>query len=148
MKALAGVKDGGTFNIVVYAADVWTWSEDPVVMGAMTREEATIFVEEITAIGGTNIWGCIEKGLDLSQGRKSKKGLSKWVQPNYDTLFLLTDGQPSIGISINREEILDMVRERNEGLGLVINTIGLSSDQDAVLMRRLAEENNGTYAAR
>jgi len=148
MKALAGVKDGGTFNIVVYAADVWTWSEEPVVMEAMTREEATIFVEEITAIGGTNIWGCIEKGLDMSQGRKSKKGLSKWVQPNYDTLFLLTDGQPSIGISTNREEILDMVRERNEGLGLVINTIGLSSDQDAVLMRRLAEENNGTYAAR
>ena len=148
MKALAGVKDGGTFNIVVYAADVWTWSEGPMVMEAKTREEATIFVEEITAIGGTNIWGCIEKALDMSQGRKSKKGLSKWVQPNYDTLFLLTDGQPSIGISINRKEILDMVRERNEGLGLVINTIGLSSDQDAVLMRRLAEENNGTYAAR
>jgi hypothetical protein len=30
----------------------------------------------------------------------------------------------------------------------VVNTIGLSSDQDAVLMRRLAEENDGAYAAR
>jgi len=60
----------------------------------------------------------------------------------------LTDGQPSIGVSLNREEILDMVSETNESLGIVINTIGLSSDQDAVLMRRLAEENHGAYAAR
>ena len=148
LKALGGVKDGGTFNIVVYAADVWTWSEDPRVMDAKTREDATLFVNEIKAVGGTNIWGCMEKGLDLALGRKAPKGPSRWLQPNYDTLFLLTDGQPSIGVSIDREEILDMVRERNEGLGLVLNTIGLSTDQDAVLMRRLAEENSGTYAAR
>jgi hypothetical protein len=148
LKALAGVEDGGVFNIVIYAADVWTWQDDPVVMDPKSREEVSLFVEELKANGGTNIWGCMELGMDLAKGRKSKKGAAKWVQPNYDTVFVLTDGQPSIGVSLDREEILDMVREKNEGLGLVINTIGLSAEQDAVLMRRLAEENNGTYAAR
>ena len=148
LKALTGVKNGGTVNIVVYAADVWTWSEEPVVLDAETRADAQVFIEEIVANGGTNIWGCMEKGLEMAGGEKGKKGAAKWVEPSYDTLFLLTDGQPSIGVSLDREEILDMVSEKNEPLGIVINTIGLSADQDAVLMRRLAEENDGAYAAR
>ena len=41
-----------------------------------------------------------------------------------------------------------MVAEENADLGIVIHTIGLSTDQDAVLMRSLAEQNGGTYAAR
>ncbi|MFT5081562.1 MAG: HEAT repeat protein [Planctomycetota bacterium] len=148
LKALTGVKNGGTVNIVVYAADVWTWSEDPVILDAETRADAQLFIEEIVANGGTNIWGCMERGLEMAGGKKGKKGAAKWVEPSYDTLFLLTDGQPSIGVSLDREEILDMVSEANESLGIVVNTIGLSSDQDAVLMRRLAEENDGAYAAR
>ncbi len=148
LKALAGVKNGGSVNIVVYAADVWIWSEEPVVLDGETRADAQKFIEEIVANGGTNIWGCMERGLQMAGGKKSKKGAAKWTEPSYDTLFLLTDGQPSIGVSLNREEILDMVSETNESLGIVINTIGLSSDQDAVLMRRLAEENHGAYAAR
>jgi hypothetical protein len=148
LKALGGVKDGANFNFVVYAADVWTWSDDPVKMDADARAEAEEFIDKIDAAGGTNIWGSLEMGLNMAKGKKSKKGPAKWVNPNYDTIFFLSDGEPSIGVSIDREEILDMVRELNETLGLVINTIGLSTDQDAVLLRRLAEENNGTYAAR
>ena len=44
--------------------------------------------------------------------------------------------------------ILAYLRERNRFAGIKIHTIGLSGDQDAYLMVRLAEENGGQYAAR
>ena len=61
--------------------------------------------------------------------------------------FLLTDGRPSVGVTTNADEILEFVRERNASAGIVIHTIGLSGAQDAYLLRNLAEQNGGTYAA-
>lgn len=150
LRALGGIPDGGVFNIVLYASDVWTWSDEPVVMDEGTRAEATKFVEQIKPVGGTNIYGAMKQGLDRARGkdRRKSRGTPRWTPPTYDTVFLLSDGQPSVGLSIAREDILDMVAEENSDLGVQINTIGLSTDQDAVLMRRLAEQSGGTYAAR
>jgi hypothetical protein len=39
-KALGGIRDGGEFNIVCYAADVWAWDDAPAVMSPQTRKEA------------------------------------------------------------------------------------------------------------
>jgi hypothetical protein len=117
-------------------------------MDADSRAEATAFVETIKPVGGTNIYGAMQHGLREARGAKKKKGAPRWVEPAYDTIFLLSDGVPSMGISTERDGILTMVSEENADLGAVIHTIGLSSDQDAVLMRSLAERNGGTYAAR
>jgi hypothetical protein len=53
-----------------------------------------------------------------------------------------------VGLVITAEPILRYVREWNRTAGIVIHTIGLSGAQDAYLLRRLAEENGGTYVAR
>lgn len=150
LRALGGIPEGGTFNIVLYASDVWAWSDEPVVMDADARLEATEFVNKIRPNGGTNIYGAMKFGLNRSRGKAKKKarGAPKWTPPVYDTIFLLSDGVPSVGVSIAREDILDMVAEENSDLGIEINTIGLSTDQDAVLMRKLAEQSGGHYAAR
>jgi len=151
LRALGGIPDGGTFNIVLYASDVWTWSDEPVIMDEATRAEATEFVNGIKANGGTNIYGAMKLGLGRARGKAKKKkprGAPQWTPPVYDTVFLLSDGVPSVGVSIAREDILDMVAEENSDLGVEINTIGLSTDQDAVLMRKLAEQSGGNYAAR
>ena len=150
LRALGGIPDGGVFNIVLYASDVWMWSNEPVVMDPNSRAEATAFVEKIKPVGGTNIYGAMKLGLERARGKDKRKlrGIPRWSPPTYDTIFLLSDGQPSVGLSIARDDILDMVAEENSDLGVQINTIGLSTDQDAVLMRRLAEQSGGTYAAR
>ncbi|MDF1800817.1 MAG: VWA domain-containing protein [Planctomycetota bacterium] len=148
LKALGGIKEGGTFNLVLYASDVWTWADDPVEMDADSRAAVTEFVESIKPVGGTNIYGAMALGLKEARGSKKKKGAPRWVEPAYDTIFLLSDGMPSMGVATDRDGILGMVTEENADLGIVIHTIGLSSDQDAVLMRSLAEQNHGTYAAR
>ena len=150
LQALAGIREGGMFNIVLYSNDVWSWSDEPVVMSVETRAEVTTFVEELTVMGGTNLYGAIKGGLDACRGEARRKdvGTPKWITPVYDTIFLLSDGAPSVGISTDREDILDMAAEENSDLSVTINSIGLSSEQDAILMLRLAEQTGGKYVAR
>ena len=57
--------------------------------------------------------------------------------------FLCTRGRTEVVIP----HILSMVKEFNEGAGIVIHTVGLSGSQDAYLMRNLAESNGGIYTA-
>jgi hypothetical protein len=142
--ALAGLKDGGRFNLVLYASDVWTWSDELVTMTSETRQEVAKAIEGLSASGGTNIYGALERALDIA----GAKGGGTWSKPEIDTIYFLTDGRPSIGLTTVPDEILAYVRERNSAAGIVIHTIGLSAAQEAAFLRRLAEENGGQYVAR
>jgi HEAT repeat protein len=143
-KALGGIKDGGLFNIVCYAADVWSWADQPETMSPESRKEALDYIKALTGAAGTNIYSSLEKAFDMA----GAKGGSTWVKPAFDTIFFLSDGRATIGLSTNSEEILAFVRERNANAGIVLHTIGLSGAQDAELLRRLAQENGGQYVAR
>jgi HEAT repeat protein len=144
VKALGGLKDGGTFNLVLFASDVWTWSDDLETMSNETRTQVKAFIDKADAVGGTNIYGALERALDLA----GAKGGDAWSKPAIDTIYFLTDGRPTVGVTTDTEEILSVVRQRNKTAGIVIHTIGLSDAQDAVLLRRLAEENGGQYVSR
>lgn len=144
IKAMGGLRDGALFNLVFYASDVWTWQNQLVEMDNRSRTEALATVDDLTAIGGTNIYGALEEAFVLAGATIG----DEWSNPEIDTIFLLTDGIPSVGLSTDPDEILAFVREVNRQAGIVIHTIGLSGAQDAYLLRALAEENGGTYAAR
>jgi len=144
MRALGGLEEGSIFNIVMYASDVWTWKDDLVEMEEDTRPKISEFLDGLQAVGATNLYSALEVALDLSGAHADEK----WAQPEIDTIFVLSDGRPSVGLSIDADEILALVKERNEAAGITIHTIGLSGAQDAYLMRSLAEQNGGTYAAR
>ena len=143
-KALGGIRDGGEFNIIGYAADVWAWDDTPALMSPQTRQEALDYVGALEGAAGTNIYSALEKAFDLS----GVKAGSTWSKPAFDTIFFLSDGRATIGLSTDTDQILSMVRERNATAGIVLHTIGLSGAQDAELLRRLAEENGGQYVAR
>jgi hypothetical protein len=144
LRALGGLEEGSIFNIVMYASDVWTWKDDLVEMEEDTRPKISGFLDGLQAVGATNLYSALEVALDLSGAHANEK----WTEPEIDTIFVLSDGRPSVGLSTDADEILALVKERNEAAGITIHTIGLSGAQDAYLMRSLAEQNGGTYAAR
>ena len=143
-KALGGLGEGAQFNLVLYASDVWTWADELVDMDDDARAEAIEFVEGCGAVGATNIYGALERALDMA----GAVGGGTWSKPLVDTIYVLTDGRASVGVTTDTEDILAFVRERNRTAGIVIHAIGLSAAHDASLLRRLAEENNGSYVAR
>jgi hypothetical protein len=143
-RALGGLRDDATFAIIMYASDVRLWKDGLQTMTPARRSEIAPFLKGLTAVGGTNIFGALRKGFDVAEVSLG----DKWSDPPIDTIFLLTDGKPSVGLVVTPEPILRYVREWNRTAGIVIHTIGLSGAQDAYLLRRLAEENGGTYVAR
>ena len=144
LRALSGIDEGSVFNLVMYASDVWTWKDDLVEMEEETRPAVAAYLEGLEAVGATNIYSALEVALDLAGADADEK----WEEPEIDTIFVLSDGRASVGLSTIPDEILALVKERNEAAGITIHTIGLSGAQDAYLLRSLAEQNGGTYAAR
>ena len=144
IKALGGLKDGAVFNLVLFASDVWTWTDGLATMSPEVRTQVVTFIEKSDAIGGTNMYGALERALDLA----GAKGGGVWTKPPIDTIYLLTDGRASVGVTTDPDQILAFVRERNATAGITIHTIGLSDAHDAVLLRRMAEENGGQYVGR
>ncbi len=144
IKALGGVRDGGLFNLVMYGSDVWSWEDEAVAMDPDTRSEIAGFVNDLTAVGGTNLFRALQYAFDLAGVDEE----GSWSEPEFDTLYVLSDGRPSVGAVTAPAGILHYVAERNRNAGIVIHTIGLSGEQDAYLLRGLAEQNGGQYAAR
>lgn len=143
-RALGGIGDGAVFNVIFYASDVWSWQDELLEMNGETRSEAMRYVEDLDAVGGTNIYGALAQAFDMAGAESG----DEWAAPKIDTIFFLSDGRPSVGLTTDPEEILAYVRDRNQSAGIVIHTIGLSGAQDAYLMRSLAEQHGGTYVAR
>lgn len=142
--ALGGLPEEATFNIVRYAFDVWDWQPRPQTMSVDVRTDANAHVDGLVANGGTNIFGSLQRAFELAGVRDG----DSWSEPVFDTIFLLSDGLPTVGVTTEANEILAFVEERNRSAGIVIHTIGLSHEHDVYLMRSLAEQNGGIYAAR
>ena len=130
------------YPVSVPASDVWTWQDNLVEMNDKMRVGVQDYVDDLEGSGGTNIYGAMKLALELA----GADGGDKWSQPDIDTIFLLTDGRPSVGVTTDPDVIIDYVREQNASAGIVIHTIGLSGAQDAYLLSKLAEQNGGTYA--
>ena len=139
-----GVEDGSVFNMIFYASDVWSWNDEVVVMDPDTRSEAMRFCESLDAIGATNIYGALKVALEQA----GATGDDEWSEPKIDTIFFVSDGRATVGLSTDADETLAFVREMNTNAGVVIHTIGLSGAQDAYLLRSLAEQNGGSYTSR
>ena len=65
------------------------------------------------------------------------------MDPNVDTVYLLSDGEPSAGEVINAEDIADEILRWNRLRQIVIHTIGFGIDSQ--LLQRLADESGGIY---
>jgi len=72
---------------------------------------------------------------------------SKGREPGADTIFFMTDGQPSCGKVIDPHQILDEITRRNRILGVTIHTVGVSKDQNSAFLLNLAKRNGGRYVA-
>jgi hypothetical protein len=144
-RALGGIAQGGMFNLVFYSDQVRTWKRKMVEMSDEVRAEVRGYVEaEIKPEGSTNIHGGLAAAFDLA-GIGAR---DRYYDSEVDTIYFLSDGHPTSGEMLDREQILEYVRRRNALGKIVIHTIGMGEDHDAILMRRLAEENGGKYVSR
>ena len=99
------------------------------------------FLDRLEPRGPTNLHGALDLALNFS-GR----GLhDKYYALDFDTVYVLSDGAPSFGEVIDKDEIRRLVRETNRLKRLTIHTVTFGDKNDTDFLRLLAEENGGRH---
>jgi len=133
-RAITGLRDGVQFNMIPFDSRVQRYRDELTVMSEEIRADALEFVAELKPGGMTNVYDSLMTALE---------------DPKVNTVYFLSDGAPTNGKYVAPEEILVHVRAANELRKVKIHTIGFHLSPEAEdLMRRLAEENYGTFVKR
>jgi von Willebrand factor type A domain len=115
-------------NLIDYETGVHPLWEEVRKLDVEARKDLLDRVSQLQLAGGTNIFEALE--VAFKDGK-------------VDTVYLLTDGQPSSGRLTDPEDIIDEVRRWNRTKQVVIHCIGLGIDSD--LLKRLAAMTGGSY---
>lgn len=130
-KAIEALEDNSLFNILPFSNGVEAWIEDGIEASKeSTREDALEYVSRLGPFGGTNLFGSLEAAFE---------------DEDVDTIFVLSDGEPSVGDIIDPQIIRETVMEMNETRNVVIHAVSVGLDLD--VLRGLAEDSGGTYVA-
>jgi hypothetical protein len=128
-KCIDGLDSKALFNILTFSGGVDPWLEDGVKdAGAHSRDEAREFVDRLGAMGGTNLYGALQQAFE---------------DPDVDTIFVLSDGEPSTGDVIDPFEIRAHVKRWNAERDIEINSIAVGGSFQ--ILEWLAEDSGGTH---
>jgi len=142
--AVLGLPEDAQFNIVHYAEDVSVWRKGMVKAKGKKRRAAVEFIEAMEPAGATNIHEALRRAFHLvGTGAHDKN-----YKLGADTIFFLSDGQPTRGDILDPNRILDEVKRWNLLRRVKIHTVGVGKGHDTAFMKALAESSGGTYVRR
>lgn len=137
------------FTIVVYEAEVVTWTEQLVAATEANKAAAKRWVREFETAGLTNLYGALSAAFEIAEAGEL-----------VDSIFFLTDGYATAGeYRLDQQldgsdrsthyrdrmaEMLSDVGRRNRLLQIAINTVGIGAHDDRTL-KQLAEDSGGQY---
>jgi len=128
VKSLRSLDASALFNLITFSSGVTKWKEGVVALSDKTRAEAIDYVGHLGSRGGTNIYDALQVAF---------------TDPKVDTIFLLTDGEPSQGGVTDLQLIREHVARLNETRRVRIHCIGVGGDFP--LLEWLAQDAGGTY---
>jgi Mg-chelatase subunit ChlD len=127
--AIQGLARGALFNLITFSSGVDSWLEGGVASAdTVSREEAEAFVARQIPGGGTNLYEAIQLAFE---------------DPDVDTIFILSDGEPSVGEVVDVGQIREEVARWNEHRKIKINTIGVGLKLK--ILEWLSEDSGGRH---
>ena len=128
INAIKAMDKSYKFNIIFYSTGVAKWRPSIVPATEENKKAAIEFIKARPPAGWTNIYGALKLAMDDAEAK---------------LIILLTDGQPTVGIT-DKNKILEDVRRWNKYRRIQIDVVGLQGqDVDPDFLRRLAEQNGG-----
>jgi HEAT repeat protein len=129
IKCIDALDADALFNIVVFSGGVDRWLDEGVAESKdKERTEAKTFVSRLGANGGTNLYGAVETAFG---------------DADVDTIYIMSDGEPSVGDVIDPAEIRARVQQWNEHRKVVIHTIAVGGSFQ--VLEWLAADSGGTH---
>jgi HEAT repeat protein len=127
-KALEQLDPTTLFNVVTFESSVNPWLDQITDASPAHVAEAKDFVEELGALGGTNLYGALRVAF---------------ADPDVDTIYVLSDGEPSVGDVVDPQGIRERVQGWNERRGVRVNTIAVGGRFR--ILEWLAQDTGGVY---
>jgi HEAT repeat protein len=126
LRVLSQLGSAAQVNMIFFDDRIEPWRKGLVPIKANLKE-AQVVVQKLAPRGRTNIFDALEFAFTHKEA---------------DTIYLLSDGDPTDGRVIEPDDILREVRKLNRLRQIVIHTISFGSSR---FMRSLAVENGGQY---
>lgn len=128
-RCLEKLDTGAFFNLLVFSSGVERWTDGNLVAcDDANRAKALAYVDKLLAFGGTNLYDSLKEAFS---------------DPEVDTIFLMSDGEPSMGEVVEPVVIREDVAAWNETRRIVINTIAVGGALN--ILEWLAEDSGGTH---
>jgi hypothetical protein len=127
-RCIDGLDEASLFNIITFSGGVSHWADGVSDSKESSRKEAKDWVDKLGADGGTNLYGALQVAFE---------------DPDVDTIFILSDGEPMGGQIDDPGTIREHVRVWNENRHIVLNTIAVGGR--FAILRWLAEDSGGTH---
>lgn len=128
-RCIDSLEPNSLFNLIIFSSDVEKWLAEGIADAkGVNREDAKSYVDKLGANGGTNLYGALKEAF---------------ADKDVDTIFVLSDGEPSVGDVIDPGAIREHVREWNAHRNIVINSIAVGGTFE--ILRWLAEDTGGTH---
>jgi uncharacterized protein YegL len=142
--ALLSLPEDAHFNIVFYASEVSVWRKGMVKATGKDKRSAVKSIEKVKAEGATNIFDALKRAFNIvGLGAKDKN-----YNTGADTIFFLSDGQPTRGDVLDTNQIAMEVKRWNGLRRVKIHSVGVGKQHDSTFMKRLADESGGEYVRR
>jgi HEAT repeat protein len=128
-KCILGLEPNAFFNIITFSSGVNRWFEGRLAAAsAKNLDEAKRFVDKLQPLGGTNTYDALREAFK---------------DPDVDTIFLMSDGEPTQGGVTDPVIIREHVKQWNEHRNITINTIAVGGQFQ--ILEWLAEDSGGTH---
>lgn len=132
IKVIRELPEETEFAIMFYETKVRVWRKYLVLATEENKLEAINFIRRLGFGDRTNTHGALRQSLNFDQ--------------DLETVFLLTDGQPTIGETVDPQQILVDVLGRNRFRHLNFNTIGIAVNRKTeAFLKQLATGSGGEY---
>ena len=118
LNAVQGIGKGTRYHLTTFSDDVEIWNAKPVPARPATHRTLNNVLSQLEAGGGTNIFAALLYVLKASQITYGQE-----IKNDVDEVFILSDGEPSVGQVQNVTSILRSVREMNRYQKVRINTV-------------------------
>ena len=152
------------FNVIWFESVPSPWRQELVPATWMNKMEAIQATDKVVASGGTNLWDALELAFRMIESAQAKPGpatvaIDKKV--NYatatngvDTMFLMSDGRPTMGRIATTDDVIFELRKVNRLRKVTIHTVcmgdrppgtAIIDGPDPAFLKRIADQNNGDF---
>lgn len=169
---IQALPESTAFNIFAFATDIEEWKRRPSKANVLNKSNASDWVGDLEPRGGAGTTFRTRTGLtsgggdaegqtnthlalltafgeEVDEGKRKRgkpRELVTELDDPIDTIYFLTDGEPTVGVSTDMNEIRDEVRRLNGLRGVQLHVIYVGTHGGSQF-KLLAEENGGVFVS-